>query len=174
MSRALILIDMQRDFASPDGAMARQGHDMTRVPGALDRAQVLAASARRAHVPVIFVRLIADAVCVSGTPGADFVGVQPQAGEAIFTKARYSAFTGTGLGDHLRRHGITMVVLAGLTTDCCIQASAWAAFEEGLSVVIAVDACAAYDKGLHDAALRALQASGAVLMDSENLAQDFK
>lgn len=174
MMRALILIDMQRDFASSDGAMARQGHDMTRVQGALDQAQVLAASARRAGVPVIFVRLISDALCVAGTPGADFVGPQPMGDEAVFTKARYSAFTGTGLGDHLRSCGITTLVLAGLTTECCIQSSAWAAFEEGFGVVIAQDACAAYDLDLHDGALRTLQASGAVLTDCASLAQAWK
>ena len=35
--------------------------------------------------------------CRAGTPGAAFVGPQPQAGEAVIAKLRYSAFFGTPL-----------------------------------------------------------------------------
>jgi len=55
---ALLLIDMQVDFASPDGAMAERGADLDDVPAALAQAQRLADAARTAKVPVIFVRLI--------------------------------------------------------------------------------------------------------------------
>jgi nicotinamidase-related amidase len=175
MKAALILIDLQADFASADGAMARQGHDVTAAQLAVERAHALTASAREAQVPVVFVRLITtDDLCVEGTPGAAFVGPQPQAGEAIVTKSRFSAFTGTGLGTRLRSEGIDTVVLAGLTTECCIAASAWAAFEEGFQLVIAADACAAYDYDLHRATLEALKLSGAGVIDSSTLAAGWK
>ena len=174
MSQALILIDLQRDFGAPDGAMAQQGHDITAAQIAVERAQALAASAREADVPVIFVRLVSDELCVEGTPGADFIGPQPRTGEAILTKSRYSAFTGTGLAAHLRDRGIGTVVLAGLTTECCIQSSSWAAFEEGFQLVIATDACAAYDYELHRAALESLKLSGAGLVDSATIAAGWK
>lgn len=174
MTPALVLIDCQRDFGAPDGAMAQAGHDMTHVEHALTRAQALTAAAREAEVPVIFVRLSGEDLCVDGTPGARFIGPQPQAGEMIVTKTRYSAFARTGLADDLRSRGVDTVVLAGLTTECCVQATAWAAFEEDFQVLIADDACAAYDYELHRGALEALKLSGAGILDARTIADGWK
>ena len=103
-------------------------------------------------------------LCVEGTHGADFIGPQPRAGEAVFSKTRFSAFAGTGLADQLHAQGVDTLVLAGLTTECCIQSSAWDAFERDFHVFIAEDACAAYDEALHRHALKALALSGAMVV----------
>lgn len=170
---ALLLIDMQVDFAAPDGAMARLGKDMAAPRAALEKAAMLAEAARKAGVPLVFVRLLArpgESLCVEGTRGADFVGPQPRPEDIVVSKSRFSAFAGTGLAERLRDDGIDTVVLAGLTTECCIQASAWAAFELDFRVILASDACAAYEEDLHRHALRALELSGATLAFSEALA----
>ena len=54
---ALLVVDMQADFASPGGAMDQGGADLCAVPAALAAAEALAAAARGANVPVIFVGL---------------------------------------------------------------------------------------------------------------------
>jgi nicotinamidase-related amidase len=170
---ALLLIDMQVDFGAPDGVMARQGKDVTAVPAALANAVLLADAARAAGMPLVFVRLLGrpqDGLCVEGTQGASFIGPLPQAGDVIVSKSRFSAFANTGLAEQLRAQGIATLVLAGLTTECCIQASAWAAFELDFRVVLAADACAAYEEDLHRHALRALELSGATLAASADLA----
>ncbi len=170
---ALLLIDMQVDFGAPDGAMARQGRDMTAVSTALANAVLLAEAARAAGVPLIFVRLLGrpegGLLCVEGTCGAGFIGPLPQAGELIVSKSRYSAFANTGLGERLREQGIDTLVLAGLTTECCIQATAWAAFELDFRVILAGDACAAYEEDLHRHALRVLELNGASVAPSAEL-----
>jgi len=170
---ALLLIDMQVDFGAPDGAMARQGKDVTAVPAAMANAALLADAARAAGVPLIFVRLLGrreDGLCVAGTQGADFIGPLPGAGDVIVSKTRFSAFAGTGLAERLRARGIATLVLAGLTTECCIQATAWAAFELDFRVVLAGDACAAYEEDLHRHGLKALELSGATIAASVDLA----
>ena len=174
MTPALILIDIQRDFGSPDGAMAQQGHDITAARAATAKAEDLTAAARAAGVPVIFVRLIHEEICVADTPGADFIGPQPRAGETIITKHRFSAFAQTGLAAHLRGQGIGTILLAGLTTECCVAATAWAAFEEGFQVLIAADACAAYEEDLHRVTLKALTLNGAVVTDTAAIAAGWK
>jgi nicotinamidase-related amidase len=177
MSAALLLIDFQRDFGAPDGAMARQGHDVTACQAALATAMRLADAARKAGVPVVFVRLMGkpgDPLCAAGTPGADFIGPQPLAGERIVSKALFSAFHDTGLAGTLRDADVDSLVLAGLTTECCVAASAWAAFEHGFAVAIATDACAAYEPGLHDGALEALKRSGATLQKVAVLTASWK
>ena len=185
---ALLVIDCQVDFGGTDGEMARRGADMTAPQAALKKAQVLVAAARSAGVAVVFVRLITNPaaesyvireararqkdgqggpdLCVEGTHGADFVGPQPLPGEAVISKNRYSAFSHTGLGEQLHAGGVDSLVLAGLTTECCVAASAWDAFEQDFHVFIAADACAAYEKDLHGHALKALAASGAIVSDT--------
>src|SRR5436309_3036781 len=54
---ALLVIDMQVDFASPDGAAGSAGQDLSAVPLAVANAARLAEAARAAGVLVIFVRL---------------------------------------------------------------------------------------------------------------------
>ena len=169
---ALLLIDMQVDFAAPDGAMARMGKDMRAAQSALVKAEALAKAARTSGMPLVFVRLLArpgEGLCMAGTRGAEFVGPQPGAGDMVISKSRFSAFAGTGLGETLRNRGIDTVVLSGLTTECCIQASAWAAFELDFGVILASDACAAYEEELHRHALRALELSGATVAASADL-----
>ena len=187
---ALLLIDCQVDFGSLDGEMARRGADMTAPQAALLRAKFLSEAARAANVQVIFVRLLTHSggenrilreakqrqknqepdLCVEGTRGADFIGPAPRPGEIIISKTRFSAFARTGLADQLHGSGIDTVILAGLTTECCIQSSAWNAFEQDFHVFIATDACAAYEEALHRHALKALELSGATLATSAELA----
>ena len=191
---ALLVIDCQVDFGAADGEMARRGADMTAPLAALEEAQTLVDAARGAGVAVVFVRLITNPagestvireararqdedgpdLCLEGTRGADFVGPQPLPGEMIVSKNRYSAFSHTGLGEQLHAAGVDTLVLAGLTTECCVAASAWDAFERDFHVFIAADACAAYEEGLHSSALKALALSGATIASTSGLATLWK
>jgi len=180
---ALLLVDMQVDFAEPDGAMRQGGADLSMAKAAIRNAVKLADAARAAGVPCLFARLITresgetdlsrewkkrrgtedDApLCQEGTWGAEFVGPQPRADEAIFSKNRYDAFSGTGLDAHLRGIRRDTLVIAGLTTECCVDSTARHAFEKDYHVFIAADAVAAYEKGLHDGALKALELNCAI------------
>ena len=55
---SLVLIDIQVDFGSPDGEMARRGADVTACQAAVKKAEQLTEAARAAGVPVVFVRLL--------------------------------------------------------------------------------------------------------------------
>jgi len=191
---ALLVIDCQVDFGASDGEMARRGCDMTAPQAALQKAQELVDAARAAGTEVVFVRLITNAaaesavireararqsddgpdLCVEGSHGADFVGPQPLATETVISKKRYSVFVHTGLAGQLHAQGIDTLVLAGLTTECCVASSAWDGFEQDFHVFIAADACAAYEPDLHSHALKALAASGAVVADSAEFARFWK
>ncbi|HWU56490.1 MAG TPA: cysteine hydrolase [Rhizomicrobium sp.] len=191
---ALLVIDCQVDFGAADGEMARRGADMAAPLAALEKAQVLVTAARNAGVAVVFVRLIttpaaeSDVIreararwgedgpdlCVEGTRGADFTGPQPLPGETIISKNRYSAFSQSGLGEQLHAGGVDTLVLAGLTTECCVASSAWDAFERDFHVFIAADACAAYEGDLHGHTLKALAQSGAVVVDTAAFADIWK
>ena len=185
---ALLIIDMQVDFASPDGVLGRAGVDLSAVPAALAAAERLALAARAARLPVIFAGLqtsegadsaawsewmrrrgqaAGEPLCREGQPGAAFVGPQPRAGERVIAKQRYSAFFGTDLHAVLKTLGVDTLVLCGLTTECCIDGAASDAFNLDYQVFIASDACAAYEPDLHQAALKALALNCAIVVDTE-------
>jgi nicotinamidase-related amidase len=188
---ALVIVDMQTDFASPDGAMGKAGADLSAVPGALAAAQRLADAARAAGAPVVFVALItapeddsaawaerlrrqggdpdSAALCRAGTLGAAFVGPIPLAGETVAPKLRYSGFFRTDLDARLQRLGVDTVVIAGLTTECCVDATARDACQLDYHVFVARDACAAYDRILHEAALESLALNCAILADTDEI-----
>ena len=189
---ALVLIDCQVDFGAPEGEMAQRGANIAPAQSALANVQQLVDAARDAGVPVIFVRYVpvqdsavrreAKArhgddeaeLCVPGTHGAEFVGPQPCEDEQIVSKPLFSAFAGTGLNEQLHARGIDTLVLAGLTTECCVASSAWDAFERDFHVFVASDACAAYEHDLHNGALKALKLSGAILGDTGEFTRSWK
>jgi ureidoacrylate peracid hydrolase len=191
---ALVLIDFQVDFGAPDGEMARRGKDMTAPQAALTKARALADAARAAGAGIVFVRLLnhpgaasriereakqreGDSqpdLCVEGTRGAAFIGPQPLAGEIIVSKTHFSAFSRTGLAEQLHAQGVDTLVLAGLTTECCVASSAWDGFERDFHIFIAEDACAAYEEELHRHALKALAMSGATVMPVADFAAAWK
>jgi ureidoacrylate peracid hydrolase len=191
---AVIVIDCQVDFGSPDGEMARRGSDMTAPQAALAKAVSLVDAARAAGVRVVFVRLLTHPggenkiareakarhhddepdLCVEGSRGADFIGPLPLAGDTIVSKTHFSAFAHTGLADQLHAQGIDTLILAGLTTECCVASSAWDGFEHDFHIFIAEDACAAYVADLHSHALKALALSGATVASTQIFAENWK
>ncbi len=189
---ALVVVDMQADFASPEGATGRAGADLGAVPAALAAAQRLAVAARAAGAPVVFVGLATSpqddsaawaerfrrqgadpaaslALCRTGTAGAAFVGPVPLAGEPVVQKLRYSGFFRTDLDAQLQRLGVDTLVIAGLTTDCCVDCTARDAFHLDYHVFVASDACAAYDPDLHAATLKGLAQNCAILVTSDDV-----
>jgi len=189
---ALVVIDMQVDFASPDGALGKVGLDMEVVAPAVKTAERLAAMARKAGAPVVFVGLMTQAVldspawrvrairqgrdpsddsglCRAGERGSDFVGPQPQPGELVVPKIRYSGFFGTTLDAGLKALGVDTILVCGLTTECCVDCTVRDAYHLDYQVFIATDACAAYDVEVHASALKNLELNCATLVTTDEV-----
>jgi ureidoacrylate peracid hydrolase len=189
---ALLVIDMQVDFAAPDGALGQAGLDLSAVAPALKAAERLAETARKSGAPVVFVGLqtAADAdspawgermrrrggdpdsesaLCREGTAGAAFVGPTPAPGETVVAKRRYSGFFGTDLDARLKRLGVDTLVVCGLTTECCVDCTVRDAFHLDYHIFIARDACAAYDPSLHEGALQSLDLNCAILTHTDDV-----
>ncbi|GAA0380148.1 hydrolase [Microbispora corallina] len=155
---ALVVVDLQ------NGVMA--------IPGAPHTtAEVLAhtvelAEAFRAHdLPVVLVRVTGAPDGSDATPGRTDRG-RPQripapgwdeivedlaghAGDILVTKRNWSAFYGTDLDLHLRRRGVTQIVLTGVATSIGVESTARAGHEHGYHVTIATDAVTDADADAH-------------------------
>ena len=81
-----------------------------------------------------------------GEPGFEiYPDVAPQPGEMVFDKKYNSAFKETELERHLNARGIERLVLAGMQTEYCIDATCKSAFERGYNVVIPEGGTTTYD-----------------------------
>jgi ureidoacrylate peracid hydrolase len=76
-----------------------------------------------------------------GTWDHDFVEpMRPVAGEAVIAKARYSGFAGTHLEQLLRARGITTIVLVGVNTNVCVEATLRDAYHREFFALMIPDA----------------------------------
>ena len=102
----------------------------------------LISSARESGVEVIYVRHD-DGEGEELTKGNDGYEIAdefaPLSEEKIFDKTVNSAFKESGLLEYLQEKGTESVIIAGLQTDYCIDASVKCAFEHGLEVIIPAD-----------------------------------
>ncbi|MCC7309781.1 MAG: cysteine hydrolase, partial [Sulfuritalea sp.] len=109
---------------------------------------------RRRRLDVVYRALtIIHIQHISTRPGAGFflpdtAGVQihecvaPHAGETVLQKNFPNSFRETPLLEHLRRHEVTRLVIAGMMTQMCIDTSTRAAADLGFQCLLAHDACA--------------------------------
>jgi nicotinamidase-related amidase len=138
---ALLLIDIQNDYF-PGGRMELVG-----AQAAASSARTLLEHFRKAGLPVIHVRHEeTDAGATffrAGTPGADIQeSVKPLPGEVVITKHFPNAFLQTPLAERLKSLGIKRLVVAGMMTHMCVDASVRAAADQDFECLLASDGCA--------------------------------
>lgn len=135
---ALLVIDMQAAIVE-DAYQPREVLD--RVRGLLDRARV----ARR---PVIFVQHDepAGAPLEPGTPGWRIhEAIAPRPEELVIRKRVPDSFCGTTLDSQLRDLGVRHLVIAGMETDMCVDATSRSALGHDYNVTLASDAHTTWD-----------------------------
>lgn len=178
-STALLVVDVQNDFADPSGSLS--------VRGGADIVPRLNAETRRAleaGATVIYTQDwhppstphfakdggIWPVHCVTDTWGAAFHPALVVAGPSVRKGSNgedgYSGFTmrdpvtgadrPTELESMLREQGVARVVIGGLATDYCVRATAMDAVDRGFAVAVLTDAVAAVERQLGDGA-RALE-----------------
>ena len=144
MSTALILIDIQNDYF-PGGRM-----ELVNSLEAAGAAARLLACFRKASWPVYHIRHIsaqpAATFFLPGTAGVDIhSSVAPLPDEAVITKHFPNSFRETGLLERLKADGIDQLLICGMMTSMCVDATVRAAFDLGFSCTVAKDACATRD-----------------------------
>jgi nicotinamidase-related amidase len=138
---ALLVIDIQNDYF-PGGAMELEGADAA---GA--KASQALKSFRDKNLPVIHVRHLSvrpgATFFIPGTKGAEIhASVRPGAGETVIEKNFPNSFRNTALKDHLEKNHIKHLVVAGMMTHMCVDASVRQAADLGYTVTLLADACA--------------------------------
>jgi nicotinamidase-related amidase len=196
---ALAIIDMQNDLCADGGSAAASGADMSMYRAITPRIADLAAACRRAGVPVIHVRIhsLPDGASDSpawlrmklranrnydpanegvwdftleGSWGAEFIPeLAPQPGDLVVTKFRSSAFNNTNLDLLLRSNGIRTLMVAGCTTEGCVESTVRdACFYDYFPVVVA-DGVGSDVPELHEASMLVMGAYRADVIASADI-----
>lgn len=141
MKTALILIDIQNDYF-PGGRMELE------VPlAAAQQARQLLDLFRQKGWPTVHVQHISNrpgaTFFLPDTTGLDFhQSIQPLPGEKIIVKHFPNSFRETGLLEYLQGSKVESLVLCGMMTHMCVDASTHTAADLGFPVRLAADACA--------------------------------
>jgi len=165
---ALIVIDMQE-------GMRFERLPPRNNPAAEDRIAALLAAWRAAGLPVVCVRHISRSpasVFAPGQPGAAFQErFMPLAHEHVVEKNVPDAFVHSGLERWLHVRGIRRLVIAGVSTNNSVEASARSAGNLGFDTTVVADACFTFDMRDFGGTLRS--AEDVHLMALANLQGDY-
>ncbi len=140
---ALLVIDVQNDFIHSEGAMAKAGSTVIQAQAMVPQLIKFIEEARKIDLPVIYTRAThsrwtdtpswrqrvspavdLDRFCRPNTWGCDFYQVKPEEDELVILKPRYSSFIGTHLELTLRAIGARGLILTGVATGGCVEATA--------------------------------------------------
>lgn len=157
---AVVVVDMQNDFCSPDGAMASLGADVSanaalaeRLPRFLDEARArgalivwvrqaareeLVSEARRNRARAM--GRSATAIAAAGSWGAELAsGLVPAPDDVEIEKTRYSAFVGTTLHNLLRARERDQLIVCGTAANVCVDSTIRDAYMADYSVAMGSD-----------------------------------
>jgi len=188
---ALVVIDMQRDFAEPGGFGHSLGNDISQVAAIVPTVKTLIEGFRAAGLPVIHTMechrpdlsdchpakrergdpslRIGDVgpmgrVLIAGEPGTAILDeLAPLPDEIVIEKPGKGAFYATDLGIELERAGIRQLVFAGVTTEVCVQTTMREANDRGYECLLAEDATESYFPHFKAATLEMIRAQGAIV-----------
>lgn len=188
---ALIIVDMQNGFCHPEGSFAKMGMDISALTNATQGCRSLVELARSSDVPVIYTRyvyrsdykdggVLVDEILPAlaesrsleeGSWDASIVeGLEVLPSDFIVDKNRYSAFYGTRLEPMLTSLGVRDLVIAGVTTNMCVETTARDAGQRDYRVFVAGDACGELDRSRHEVALQTISFGFGWVTDVEGVA----
>lgn len=175
---ALLVIDMQNGFCSPQGSLGKNGVDVSHMHNTIAPVRKLIEASRRAsmldawtiqhHYPDDVTRgrhrIIPHTLRFGSGPAAlvntwdaevvDELKSLSQAPAEIIIKHRFSAFFDTRLDTLLRMKGIRTVIISGVSSSLCVETTIRDAYQRDYDVLIAADAIATDSPEAHEESMR--------------------
>lgn len=188
---ALIIIDMQRDFVEAGGFGETLGNDVSLLRSIIPTTKLLLEGCRDSGMMIIHTREchqpdlsdLPDAkrsrgtptlrigddgpmgkILIKGEPGADIIPeLYPQPSEVIIDKPGKGAFFSTNLGEILVEKNISKLIVAGVTTEVCVQTTMREANDRGFDCLLATDATESYFPEYKASTIEMITAQGGIV-----------
>ena len=206
-STAVIMIDFQRDFLCSGGFGETLGNNVELLKTSLQPARNILKAARALGMPIIHTleshksdlsdlhdnkfnrgqlppslkigeELDLGRILVRGSCGNNIVDiVAPEPGKYLIFKPGKTAFYNTNFDDLLQSLGITHIIVAGVTTEVCMQSTVREATDRGYEPIIITDATQSYFERYHQQTIEQLVAQGAIVSwaaDSRSLLKSLE
>lgn len=183
---AVLVVDMQNDFASPGGMMDASAIDITAIRETIPPMAASLAAARAAGIPIVFIKMayepdlsdfgsanspngkllfgrVSTGSLIRGTWGAEVIDeLDPQPHDTSIYKTRFSGFYKTDLDEALARLGVKNLVVVGCTTSICVESTIRDAYFRDYEVTLLADCTAEpvgdeFDRSNHDATLHMVE-----------------
>ncbi len=189
---ALLIVDMQNDFCAEGGFLheARRGDARTGIrvdenERIADHIAELAAAARRAGAPVVWLRSVYDfkyladaqiakrgveGCCLEGSWGADFFRIRPAPGDLVVDKHCFSGFHDTELDARLRERGVRTLVMTGVATNVCVDSTLRHGFFLGYHIVVPEDCVGSGNRAGHEGTLSTVRVNFGTVTDRGTVA----
>lgn len=153
---ALLVIDVQRDFCSDDGALAALGSNVSPCKAVANRIAKFLPTIRADVALTAFFQLIYDPekmsesqrerlirngrpiICAPESAGSELF-LKPAPGDLVFTKHRYSAFSNDQLRRLLHERSITSIAVAGVDTHICVEGTVRQGYDLGYRMIVLSD-----------------------------------
>jgi nicotinamidase-related amidase len=190
---ALLVVDMQRHSAHPDGATLRKVRTAgfgevadrfcERLATVVPNIQRLQAGFRAAGLEVIHVRIasmtadgrdrgpshkkLGHAAAPDSRDAEILPELAPVGDELVFSKTAGSVFCATNIEYVLRNLGISTLVVTGIVTTGCVHTAVTDAADRGFHVILVEDGCGALVPEMHWASIRILRDVYAKVMTTE-------
>lgn len=136
---ALLVVDLQTALLA-DGPHCG--------PETLTNVRFLLERCRAQKIEVIYVRHDGGSgdELEYGTPGWEICAeIAPHPGEKVYEKRVNSSFRDTGLSNYLDAKGIKTLILVGMQTEYCIDATCKSAYERGYEVIVPAGTFTTFD-----------------------------
>ena len=137
------MVDVQYGLDDP-------GYGRRNNPGAEANIARLLAGWRESNRPIFHIQHLStreDSPLAPGGPGVEIKAeAKPLWHEPVITKRVNCAFVGTDLEARLRQRGIATLLICGLTTNHCVDATTRMAGDLGFTTYLAGDAAATFDR----------------------------
>lgn len=158
--RALLIVDMQKDFCYEDGALYIGNRVKDIIKSTKDVLEKV-----RGKTPVIFTQdwhrkddpefKMWPKHCIQNTWGAEVIDeLNPSEDDYFIKKRRYSAFFETDLDLTLRELGVKELVVCGVVTNICVLHTVADAVMRGYGVKVLEDCTTALTDYEHEYGLR--------------------
>jgi len=179
---AVVVVDFQHAFTSPDYPLGRSEHVAT----AVRRAEPVLAVARTAGVPVLHTSAAWSHPAEFGRwkippladirPDSHAARIDPRVwdpSDVLIYKQFPSAFFGTTLVSTLQRLSVDTVLVMGATSSGCVRASVVDSFSYGFRTLVVEDCCGDQDESAHRTAMRDVGRRYADILDASQVAKEL-